>query len=504
MNIRTLKLPAFAALLALVVLTQPRIAQAQEAAAAAASAAASVASTTSVVRVDLSAGPSAQTLTLPRGRSAIVELPVDARDVLVTNPAVADAVLRSPRRIYVLGMAAGATDAVFFDVAGRRILSLNIRVDQDVSALSDTIGRLIPGARVHVESLNDSVILTGLVANSTDSDRAAQIARATVARPEQVLNMLTIAGRDQVMLRVRIIEIQRNSVKQLGFNLQGLLDAAGNATAYFGTTATYGINGAVLGGVTGALRSGGASSTPTCGALTPPIGSTTAQCGSIQAFERVGLVRTLAEPNLTAVSGQSAHFLAGGEFPVPVGQDTNGNVTISFKPFGIGLGFTPVVLSGGRISLQVSTEVSETSNENAFSLGGTQGQPTLVVPSLTVRRAETTVELPSGGAMMIAGLLQERTRQNLDSLPGLMNLPVLGALFRSRDYQSGQTELVIIVTPYLVSSTSPQNLQTPADGLQIANDAETILLGRLNRAYNRAPQATAGRSYQGPVGYVVE
>ena len=317
--------------------------------------------------------------------------------------------------------------------------------------------------------------------------------------------MLTISGRDQVMLRVRIIEIQRNAIKQLGFNLQGILDAAGNATAYFGTTATYGINGAVLGGVTGALRSGGASSTTTCGSLNPIAPTRTAQCGSIQAFERVGLVRTLAEPNLTAVSGQSAHFLAGGEFPVPVGQDTNGNVTISFKPFGIGLGFTPVVLSGGRISLQVSTEVSETSNENAFSLtGSAAGSPTLVVPSLTVRRAETTVELPSGGAMMIAGLLQERTRQNLDSLPGLMNLPVLGALFRSRDYQSGQTELVIIVTPYLVSSTSPQNLQTPADGLQIANDAETVLLGRLNRAYHRAPAATAGRSYQGPVGYVVE
>lgn len=467
--------------------------------------AAAAGATTSVVRVDLSAGPTSQTLTLPRGHSAIIELPVDARDVLVTSPSVADAVLRSPRRIYVLGMAAGATDAVFFDVAGRRILSLNIRVDQDVSALSDTITRLIPGARVRIESLNDSVILSGMVANASDAERAVQIARATVARPEQVINMLNIAGRDQVMLRVRIIEVQRNAVKQLGFNLQGILDSTGNATAFFGTQATYGINGAVLGGVTAAVRNNAASSSVICGNLTQANPTRSTECGAIQAFERVGLLRTLAEPNLTAVSGQSAHFLAGGEFPVPVGQDNNGQVTIDFKPFGIGLGFTPVVLSSGRISLQVSTEVSETSNENAFSLsaGGT-GAPTLVVPSLTVRRAETTVELPSGGAMMIAGLLQERTRQNLDSLPGLMNLPVLGALFRSRDYQSGQTELVIIVTPYLVSSTSPQNLQTPADGLQIASDAETILLGRLNRAYHRAPEATAGRTYQGPVGYVVE
>ncbi len=460
---------------------------------------------TSVIRVDVSAGSAAQSLNLPRGHSAIIELPVDARDVLVTNPAVADAVLRSPRRIYVLGMAAGATDAVFFDVSGRRILSLNIRVDQDVSALSETIARLIPGARVHVESLNDSVILSGMVASATDADRAVQVARATVARPEQVLNMLTIAGRDQVMLRVRIIEVQRNVIKQLGFNLQGVLDSAGTTTTQFGTAATFGINGSLLGGVTGSVRSGSvASATPLCGNIVLQQGRDAGGCGAIQAFERVGLVRTLAEPNLTAVSGQAAHFLAGGEFPVPSGQDQNGNVTLQFKPFGVGLGFTPVVLSGGRISLQISTEVSELSTDNAFSLGGTNGAPTLVVPSLTVRRAETTVELPSGGAMMIAGLLQDRTRQNLDSLPGMMNLPILGALFRSRDYQQGQTELVIIVTPYLVSATSPQNLQTPADGLQVANDAETIFLGRLNRAYHRPPQATEGRSYQGPIGYVVE
>jgi pilus assembly protein CpaC len=320
--------------------------------------------------------------------------------------------------------------------------------------------------------------------------------------------MLAISGRDQVMLRVRIIEIQRNVIKQLGFNLQGVIDSAGSTVTQFGTNATFGINGSLLGGITSSVRGGTvASASPFCSNMQlrqTPTPANQGQCGAIQAFERVGLVRTLAEPNLTAVSGQSAHFLAGGEFPVPSGQDNAGNVTLEFKPFGVGLGFTPVVLSGGRISLQISTEVSELSTDNAFSLGGTNGAPTLVVPSLTVRRAETTVELPSGGAMMIAGLLQDRTRQNLDSLPGMMNLPVLGALFRSRDYQQGQTELVIIVTPYLVTATSPQNLQTPADGLQIANDAETVFLGRLNRAYHRSPEATAGRSYQGPIGYVVE
>jgi pilus assembly protein CpaC len=225
---------------------------------------------------------------------------------------------------------------------------------------------------------------------------------------------------------------------------------------------------------------------------------------TIQAFERVGLVRTLAEPNLTAVSGESAKFLAGGEFPVPTGEDQTGHVSIEFKPFGVGLGFTPVVLSGGRISLKISTEVSELSTTGAFTLSNGAGAAPLVVPSLTVRRAETTVELPSGGAMMIAGLLQDTSKQDIDSVPGLMNLPVLGALFRSRDYLAGETEMVVIVTPYLVNSTSPENLQTPADGLQIANDTDTVLLGRLNKAYKRPDDATAGRTYQGPFGYVVE
>jgi pilus assembly protein CpaC len=241
------------------------------------------------------------------------------------------------------------------------------------------------------------------------------------------------------------------------------------------------------------------------------------QAGStIDAFEQVGLVRVLAEPNLTAVSGESAMFLAGGEFPVPVGEDTTGRTTVDFKDYGVGLGFTPVVLSNGQISLKISTEVSELTNLGSFSLtsesattgvtGGTTttSGPTVTIPGLNVRRAETTVELPSGGAMMIAGLLQEETKQDLASLPGLMNLPVLGALFRSRDYQEGETELVIIVTPYLVTPTSPANLQTPADGLQISNDAETILLGRLNKVYNAPPAAVEGRTYQGPVGYVIE
>ncbi|MBW0150595.1 MAG: type II and III secretion system protein family protein [Phenylobacterium sp.] len=486
----------------------------------------------STIRVDLAGGGATQSLTLPRGKSAIIELPVDARDVLVTNPEVADAVLRSPRRIYVLGVAAGQTDAVFFDGAGRRILSLDIRVDQDTGAVAQTINRLLPRARVRVDAMNDSLILSGEVMSLADADKAVQIARAAVARPEQVLNMLSIAGKDQVMLKVRIVEVQRNVIKQLGFNTNAVLNQLGEPQYMFSNAASYAINGGLVGGLTGGykldttkqpimqfpcgwpdqpdvlcdnvVRSGGNSDTATIKeGLAGDPGLNQAE-GMIEAFERVGLVRTLAEPNLTAVSGEAAKFLAGGEFPVPVGQDDAGRVTIEFKPFGVGLGFTPVVLSGGRISLKISTEVSELTNEGSFSLSNGAGAPSLVIPALTVRRAETMVELPSGGAMMIAGLLREQTKQAIDSLPGMMNLPVLGGLFRSRDYLMGESELVVIVTPYLVQSTSPDRLQTPADGLQIASDPETLLLGRLNRAYKARPQPPGAPAYQGPYGYVIE
>lgn len=488
--------------------------------------AASAGDNASVVKVDLAAGAAAQSLALPAGRSAVVELPVDARDVLVSNPAVAEAVLRTPRRIYVMGVKSGVSDAVFFDAAGRRILTLSIRVDQNTSALADTINRVVPDSQVKVDAINDSVILSGMVKSASDADKAVEIARATVSKPEQVLNMLSIAGKDQVMLKVRILEMQRQVIKQLGFNWSAVINQAGSSQFLIGTAASYGINGALLGGITGGLLrdtttqpevlgfdpTTGKFDLPTvchsCPTATTQITSGSQgfnkATGNLQAFERVGLVRTLAEPNLTAISGEAAKFLVGGEFPVPTGEDTTGKVSIEFKPFGIGLGFTPVVLSGGRISLKLSTEVSELSNQGAFSLTTGASGPTLVVPALTVRRAETVVELPSGGAMMIAGLLQDKTAENLDSLPGVKDLPILGSLFRSRDYQAGQTELVVIVTPYLVKPASPADLQSPIDGLRMADDVETLLLGHLNKTYKHAPESTAGRTYQGPYGYVVE
>jgi pilus assembly protein CpaC len=475
----------------------------------------------------------AQSVSLPRGKSAIIDLPVDARDVLVTNPQVADAVLRSPRRIYVMGLAPGVTDAAFFDGAGHRILALNIRVDQDFSAVAQTINQLMPDAHVRVSAVNTSLVLTGDVRDLAAADKAVQIAQQFTTRPEQVVNMLAIDGKEQVMLKVRIVEMQRTVIKQLGFNLSALIGQVGSPQFLVGTAANFAVNGAILGGLNAAYQlnttsqpevfpinplTGQPSTAPVvCGGCNnggqAPIATSQTTVGSsgvnkanaaIEAFEQVGLVRTLAEPNLTAVSGESAKFLAGGEFPVPSGISTNGQVSVEFKTFGVGLGFTPIVMSAGRISLKISTEVSELTNQGSFTLSAGTGSAGLTIPGLNVRRAETTVELPSGGSMMIAGLLNEETKQDLDSLPGLMTLPVLGALFRSRDYQEGETELVVMVTPYLVNSTSPANLQTPADGFQVSSDAETTLLGRLNRVYKTPPAAVAGRTYQGPVGYVIE
>ena len=481
-----------------------------------------------VTRITLTADQGAATLDLAKGKSAIVELPSEVRDLLVTNPQVADAVLRDKRRVYIVGLAEGVTDAAFFDAAGRRIVSLNIRVSQPVDQLSATLGRILPDAKITVQPIRDSVVLSGTARTPAEAESAARIAAQFVGSPEKVLNMISITGKDQVMLQVRVVEVQRNVIKQLGFDLNAVLGQLGETQYTFGMSPTYGINGSLLGGMTGGYKTDTTKQpqvmkyNPVTNAWDLPavdresdiatIQNTAGSAGlnsakgMIQAFERVGLVRTLAEPNLTVGSGEAGHFLAGGEFPVPTGSDTTGKVSIEFKPYGVGLGYTPVVMSGGRISLKISTEVSELTSLGAFTLtaGSGSNAPTLTVPGLSVRRAETTVELPSGGSFMIAGLLQQTTKQTIDSLPGMTNLPILGTLFRSRDFLNGQTELVIIITPYIVDPTRPQNLQTPADGLQIAGDMSTVLLGRLNKVVKAPSGANAGRAYQGPVGYVIE
>ncbi|CAN5158077.1 type II and III secretion system protein family protein [soil metagenome] len=490
------------------------------------------------VRVGTGSG-AVQSLSLPRGKSAVVELPVDARDVMVSDPKVADVVLSTPRRIYVMGAASGQTDAMFVDGMGRQILRLNIRVDQDASAVADTMSRLLPGSAIRVEAANDTLILSGEASSAAEADRAIRLATSFVADKTKIINLIAVSGGEQVMLRVKIVEVNRTIVKQLGFNIGEVIGKLGGPQYSLANAATFGVAGAFLGTFKGGYKydsttqptsqsvytdsSGTQQISPAVSVdrdwklATPKSGvagsnGVNSAQSMLQAFERVGLVRTLAEPNLTAISGESARFLAGGEFPVPVSQDNQGRVTVEFKPYGVGLGFTPVVLGPGRISLKISTEVSELTNVGGFTLsssstnasGQTTSAPSLSIPGLNVRRAETVVELPSGGAMMIAGLMSSQTKQTLDSLPGLMQLPVLGSLFRSRDFQNNESELVVIVTPYLVKPGRPDQMQTPADGLVIASDLETNLLGRLNTGFGKKPEAVAGKTYQGPYGYVVD
>jgi pilus assembly protein CpaC len=443
-------------------------------------------------------------ITLALNKAAIVQLDTDARDVLVSNPAIVDAVVRTPRRVFLLGQKTGQANAFFFDGAGHQILTIDIHVERDVTDLQSMIRVDIPGSTIKVTALNDNVVLTGSVANALDSNRAQDLASRFVDNdPKRVLNMLKILAGEQVLLKVRVAEVERDVSKQFGINLQAAASAAG-VPIIAATANPYGLIGTALAEGSG-LQLGSVGANP----LAPSPNNLQ---GVLNALEQVGLVHTLAEPNMIAVSGETAKFLAGGEFPVPVSRDQYGNVVVDFKQFGVGLSFTPVVLSPNRISLQISTEVSELTNEGAFlqqaaattsSTGTNVTSAGLAIPALSVRRAETTIELPSGGSFAIAGLMQHVTKQDLDQFPGLGDMPVLGALFRSRDFQNNETELVVIVSAYLVNPTTEAKLSAPTDGFAPATDAETIALGRLNAITSPDPHGLKSAG-DGKVGFIVE
>lgn len=449
-----------------------------------------------------------RTITLALNKSTIIDFSRSASDVFITNPAIADAAVQTDKRMVFRGVAVGQTNAYVFDAAGNQMLNLEIRVEPDTSGFDDLLKRHLPNVRINTEAVNSNILLTGYVDSLSQSDAVIRMANAFFgvndATEFGLINMMEIGAKDQVLLQVRVVEMQRSLVKQLGINL--------NATPQ---TVNFGPNGAAEGIIEAAssqafsVAGGAIGGLGVTGAFNTRSGSISA---SLQALERVGLVRTLAEPNITALSGEPANFLAGGEFPVPVAQDEDG-ISVEFRPFGVGLGFTPIVLSEGRISLRMSTEVSELSSVGAFqgqsSFGiGPDGNLVaisgLTIPALTVRRAETTIELPSGQSMMIAGLIESSTRQTLDQVPGIKDVPILGALFRSRDFVNEETELVIIVTPYLVDPAAPSELATPDNGFANASDAKTFLFGKLNRMYgtNEKPVDTEG--YTAPVGFIEE
>jgi pilus assembly protein CpaC len=434
------------------------------------------------------------------GKSVVIDLPRDAKDVLVANPQIANAVVRSARRAYLIGIAVGQTNVFFFDAEGRQITGLDIAVTRDLNGVRGALKQVLPHADIKIEGVADGVMLTGSVANPGEAQQAYDIAARLVGGEGKVVNGLIIRGRDQVMLKVTVAEVQRDVIKQLGIDLNGSLNF-GTARLDFVNNNPFPVAGQALSD--SAISTQGAINTLTG---FPRIGAT------IRAMERAGVIRTLAEPNLTAISGESANFLAGGEFPVPSGYSCDPvtrscQISVAFKKFGVGLNFTPVVLSEGRISLKVMTEVSELSNEGALTLAqaiSTTQTSTVTIPSIKTRRAETTVEIPSGGSLAMAGMIQEQTKQQINGLPGLMQLPVLGTLFKSRDYLNRQTELVVLVTPYVVRAVAQKELSKPDDGFVDATDPATILLGRLNRIYGTTGKNEPGRSYHGNYGFILD
>ena len=433
----------------------------------------------------------ARFLPLGVGKSIVIDLPRDIKDVLVADPKIANAVVRSAQRAYIIGAAVGQTNIVFFDSAGQQIAAYDIAVKRDLNGARAAIKQILPNSDIQIDGLGDSVILTGTAANPIEAQQAGELAARLAGGTDKVVNSITVRGRDQVMLKVTVAEVARSIIKQLGIDLSGQLNY-GTAVVNFNNSNPFTATGQPLVG---------------SNAITTSFGATPSVTATLRAMESAGVTRTLAEPNLTAISGESATFIAGGEFPIPTGvtcQTTAaGSVgqcapSIAFKKFGISLNFTPVVLTEGRISLRVMTEVSEVSNDNSINITGVQ------VPSIKTRRAETTLEIPSGGSMAMAGLIQDQTKQAINGLPGLSQLPVLGQLFRSRDYINNQTELMVLVTPYVVRAVAQKDLSRPDDGFASASDPQTDLLGSINRIYGVPGRVEPARNYRGTYGFITD
>ncbi len=427
-------------------------------------------------------------------KSLLVEVPVDLKNVLVSNPDILDAVVQTSRQVYLIGKDIGEANAFFFGPDGQKVLLLEVVINRDLSQLTDTLHRLLPGSRIKAEMMGDSVVLSGHVTSPADANRAADLASRFVKKKDQVVNLLAANTKEQVLLKVTVAEMQRDALRRIGVDVPGAVLKTGDLTfaqvlkngfPFSSAIAPSSTGGAILPnvsggqGIQGSWKSGNQDVT-----------------ALIQALERMGVIRTLAEPNLTAVSGEMAKFLAGGEFPVPVAQDNN-KISVEWKPFGVNVSFKPVVLDAGKISLTISAEVSEIASENSIKLEN------ITLPGLKVRKAETTLELPSGGTLAMAGLLSDESRQSVEGFPGLKNLPVLGALFRSNDYRRRETELVILVTPYLATHAPRQEMATPDKGFLPQSELRELFFGHINRVYGGPGQPPPQGRYHGDYGFII-
>lgn len=448
----------------------------------------------SIIRIS-DAGPGARkTVKLGLNKAIVVDLPTDAHDILVADPEKADAVTRTSRRIYLFGKEVGLTNIFVFGPNGEEIVSIDLEVERDVSGLEVNLRRFIPDSNIDVEIISDNIVLTGSVRTAQDATRAQELAeiflkggeattREQVAtgqgttssvaifaegrQESSIVNMLQIEGEDQVTLKITVAEVRREVLKQLGFN-NSFSRAASSDNSLDVLTLATSASGAT-GNIVGQMGRFALST-------------------QIEALEQAKAIRTLAEPTLTAISGQSATFNSGGEFLFSsVGVD--GVVTVTPYAYGIGLGFTPTVLSSGRISLRIQTTVSEPVVNS-------------VRPEFRKRTMETVVELPSGGSMALAGLIRDDIQQTMEGTPGASKLPLVGALFRSKGIERNETELVVIATPYLVRPVARNALSRPDDNFSAASDAASVFLGHVNRIYGRRDAAAPQRQYEGNVGFI--
>ena len=470
---------------------------------------------------------SGQRIKLGLNKSIVVDLPQDAYDILVANPSVADAVTRTSRRIYLFGKQVGQTNVFVFGANGQQIASLDLTIERDVTGLEGYLRKYIPDSDIKVELVNDNVVLSGTVETPLDASRAVQLATAFVTGGEAttgqysqtaaggaavggvdinnpdssrqksaIINLLQIIGEDQVSLKVTVAEVSRSVMKQLGVNL--LAQGAENGF-------TWGAISQNVSGLGSLISSSGLAGSKTFGSST--ISS------YLNAMEQTGVMKTLAEPTLTAVSGEKATFKVGGEYNMVTGVSSavsRDNQTgqpinsIQKVEYGIGLEFQPVVLSAGRISLKVRTSVSEPTTEGSVTAFGSDSSTAFGTNIISIRKrlADTTVELPSGGSMMIAGLVRDDVRQTMNGLPGLSKIPVLGTFFRSRDFERNESELVIIITPYLVRPVARNQLSKPDDNFNPPSDGAGMFLGRVNRVYGAMRTSLPDGRYHGVVGYI--
>lgn len=435
-------------------------------------------------------GPQEKLLRIELNKGQLVRLGASATSVFIADPAIADVQVKSPTLVYVFGKKAGETTMFAVDGKDRLLANLRVNVSHNLSHLKTAMGTLFPGNFIEVSSVGDAVMLSGQVRSGQISEDARALAARFSGGDKNVINRLSVRGPNQVNLRVRIAEVNRSVVKRIGVNWEALMSvgsfAFGLATnnPVLNELGQFIVNNESTDSLVGGINTGRLSIN-----------------GVIDALENEGLVTVLAEPNLTAISGETASFLAGGEFPMLVPQNAN-QVTIEFKKFGVALAFTPTLLEGGRISLKVRPEVSQISSTGEVRLNN------VAVPSLATRRAETTVELGSGQSFAIAGLIQNNLTHDLRKFPGLGDVPVLGALFRSDRFQRDETELVIIVTPYVVRPVSAARLHAPTDGLVMPSDNSRLKEGEVYKPQMQdagaAIRPRRGKSLMGQAGFTLQ